>query len=321
MKRYIPIVIALLFVAKANAQNDFQRTPKGAQYKIFTTNPGEKIKQDDIVTFDFVQKNEKDSVLISSAQIGHPVQVQIHPSQNVADLMEVFPLLTVKDSAIVKVPSDSIFVGHEDQRPPFIPKGTNLVFILKIDRVQSLSDAIAERNAGLEKVKAQESIDAANYIASHKLNLHTTPSGLKYVITQPSVKTKVQKGDTVLVNYAGRSLNDKVFDSSIESIAKQAGLDQPGRTYEPIEVVVGNARVIPGWDEGLQLLNEGSKATFVIPSNLAYGEQGQGDIKPYSTLVFDIEIVKVKPTKHVPAPVKAPAKKPLYRKKATQKKS
>jgi len=64
----------------------------------------------------------------------------------------------------------------------------------------------------------------------------------------------------------------------------------------------------------LLLLNEGSKATFVIPSALAYGEKGQGDdIKPFSTLVFDVEIVKVKPIKHAPKPL---AKKPLHKKKA-----
>jgi hypothetical protein len=68
-------------------------------------------------------------------------------------------------------------------------------------------------------------------------------------------------------------------------------------------MVVGTGQVIKGWDEGLLLLNEGSKATFVIPSNLAYGDQGGGDmIKPYSTLIFDVEVVKVTPGKVKPKP-------------------
>jgi len=300
-----------------------QHTPKGAAYHIYTNNTGEKIKVNDVITFQFIQKTEKDSVLFSTYAAGHPVQVQIQPSQNVADLMEIFPLLTLQDSAIVKVPADSIFKGHEEQRPPFLPKGSNLTFILKIERVQSLNDAIAERNANLEKIKAAEVTGINSYLTSHKLVAKTTATGLRYIITKPSVKVKALKGDTVLVNYVGRTLDDKVFDSSIEAVAKSAGLEQPGRKYEPIEVVVGTGGVIAGWDEGLQLLHEGSKAMFIIPSELAYGAQGQGgDIKPYSTLVFNIEVVKVKPIKHAAKPpVKKPAaKKPVANKKPVAKK-
>jgi FKBP-type peptidyl-prolyl cis-trans isomerase FkpA len=321
--KYILFILALTIVVKANAQTEMQHTPKGAAYQIFTHNAGDKIKQNDVITFEFIQKTDKDSVLFSTYAAGHPVQAQIQPSQNVGDLMEIFPLLTVNDSALVKVPTDSIFAGHEDQRPAFFPKGSYLNFTLKIEKVQSLNDAIAERNAAIaeknaanEKVKAAEATNAAKYIADHKLILKTTPSGLKYIITKPSVKRKVLKGDTVLVNYAGRTLDDKVFDSSIAAIAQASGLNQPGRTYEPIQVIVGTGGVIPGWDEGLLLLNEGSKATFVIPSSLAYGAQGAGDdIKPYNTLVFDVEVVKLKPTKH---PV---TKKPLAKKKPAAKKA
>jgi FKBP-type peptidyl-prolyl cis-trans isomerase FkpA len=320
MKKYILYILALTIAVKANAQTDLQRTPKGAMYKIFTQNTGDKIKLNDVVTFQFIQKTDKDSVLYSTYVTGKSVQVQIVAPKNIADLMEIFPLLTVKDSALVKVPADSIFAGHEDQRPAFFPKGSNLTFILKIEKVQSLNDAIAERNAAIEQAKAAEINDRNKYIADHKLILKTTPTGLKYIITKPSLKPKPLKGDTLMVNYTGRAVDDKVFDSSIEEVAKSAGLQQPGRTYEPIQVIVGTGGVIPGWDEGLLLLNEGSKATFVIPSNLAYGAQGQGDIRPYNTLVFDVELVKVKPIKHPVAPQTA-VKKPLHKKKKIVKKT
>jgi FKBP-type peptidyl-prolyl cis-trans isomerase len=113
-----------------------------------------------------------------------------------------------------------------------------------------------------------------------------------------------------MVNYTGRMLDGKVFDSSIESVAKEAGLQQEGRKYEPIPVILGTTSVIQGWTEGLLLLNEGSKAKFIIPSSLGYGDQSAGDIPPYSTLVFDVELVKIKPIKHAPKPVahKAPVK-------------
>ncbi len=301
-----------------------QRTPKGTLYQVFTHNTGDKIKLNDVVTFQFIEKTDKDSVLYNSYIAGRPGQVQCTAPQNVGDLMEVFPLLTLNDSAFVKVPTDSIFAGHEDKRPPFIPKGSYISFSLKIQRIQSLNDAIAERNATIEKEKAEQKAAAekakaietpaiAKYAIDHKLMLKTTATGLKYVITKSSPKLKPLKGDTLLVNYAGRTLEDKVFDSSIEAVAKAAALNQPGRAYEPIQVIVGTGSVIPGWDEGLLLLNEGSKATFVIPSDLAYGAQGQGDIQPYSPLVFDVELVKVKPIKH-PVTQKPAAKKPLHKK-------
>jgi len=312
--KYILFLLALTGIVSANAQSTLQQTPKGASYQIFTQNVGEKIKLNDVITFQVVQKTDKDSVLYSTYAAGHPVQAQIRPSQSVADLNEIFPLLTVNDSVLVKVPADSIFKGHDDQRPSFFPKGSNLVFIIKILKVQSLNDAIAENNAAKEKITAAEAANAASYIAAHKLIVKTTESGLKYVITKPSLKLKPQTGDTLLVNYVGRTLDDKIFDTSIESIAKSAGTYQDGRPYEPLQVIVGTGSVIPGWDEGLLLLNEGSRATLVIPSGLAYGSQGQGDIKPFSTLVFDVELVKVKPIKHH-AVAKAPLKKVVHKKK------
>src|SRR5690606_16448911 len=165
------------------------------------------------------------------------------------------------------------------------------------------------------------------YIADQKLKPETTASGLKYIITKASKKAKPVSGDTIWVNYTGRTIDGKVFDSSIEEEAKKAGLEQPGRTYEPISFVLGEGQVVRGWDEGLALLNEGSQAKFLIPSDLAYGPRGAGeDIKPFSSLIFDVELVKVKPVetgkeaKEEPVQ-KAPAKKGASSKSTTKKAS
>ena len=322
MKKLVLVIALYLgYNAQVNAQDNFVHTPKGALVRILTASTGNKIKENDVVTFDVVQKTEKDSVLFSSYALGHPLKLQIQPSQNVGDLMDVFPLLAQQDSAFIKIPTDSIFVGHEDQRPPFLKKGSNLVFNLKIIKVQSLDEAMAERNTGMEKMKAEEIAAMDKYISDHKLVVKTTPSGLKYFVTQPSAKNKPLSGDTVLVNYTGRTIDGKVFDTSIQSEAQKAGLSQPGRTYEPLQLVVGQGQVIKGWEEGLLLLNEGSKAQLIIPSGLAYGAEGAGsDILPYSTLIFDMELVKVKPIKHA-APAPAPQKAPVTKHTPTKKKS
>jgi FKBP-type peptidyl-prolyl cis-trans isomerase len=306
MKKIILYLLLIVFAGKANAQDGFQRTAKGTVYKLLSHYTGDRIKLNDVVTFEAIQKTEKDSVLFSTYVTGAPVQAQVQPE---GDLMDIFPLLTVNDSVLIKVPTDSIFKGQENKRPPFLRKGSDLLFVIKVEKVQSLNEAIAERDKAIaegkvlmERYKAEEIASTAKYITDHKLVFKTTASGLKYKITKPSVRRKPLPGDTLLVNYTGRTLLDgRVFDSSIAAEGTKAGLQRPADLYKPYEVVIGRGMVIPGWDEGLLLLNEGSKATFIIPSQLAYAERGGGEyIKPFSTLRFDVELVKVKPAKHTP---------------------
>ena len=83
------------------------------------------------------------------------------------------------------------------------------------------------------------------------------------------------------MNYTGKFLDGTIFDSSAGS--------------EPIDFVIGNNEVIPGWEEGILLMRAGGKAKFVIPSDLAYGSSGAGTlILPYTPLAFEVELVKIK---------------------------
>lgn len=109
-----------------------------------------------------------------------------------------------------------------------------------------------------------------------------TESGLRYQILQEGAGEKAQKGKTVSVHYKGQLADGTVFDSSY-------------KRNQPIEFPLGVGHVIPGWDEGIQLLSVGDKARFVIPSDLAYGSRGAGGvIPPHATLIFDVELMKVK---------------------------
>jgi FKBP-type peptidyl-prolyl cis-trans isomerase len=113
-----------------------------------------------------------------------------------------------------------------------------------------------------------------------KPGVHTTPSGLQYKIISEGTGKKPAATDTVLVNYRGTTIDGTEFDSSY-------------KRNEPIEFPLNG--VIPGWTEGVQLIKEGGKIQLYIPSNLAYGSQGAGGvIAPDSTLIFDIELLKVK---------------------------
>ena len=107
----------------------------------------------------------------------------------------------------------------------------------------------------------------------------TTKSGLQYEVLQEGTGRSPKATDKVRCHYEGRLINGDVFDSSYKR-------NQPAD--------FGLNQVIPGWTEGVQLMKEGAKFRFFIPYLLGYGEQGAGSsIPPYSTLVFDVELIKV----------------------------
>lgn len=131
--------------------------------------------------------------------------------------------------------------------------------------------------------KAEEAAKAAGkkFLEENKKkeNVKETPSGLQYVVEKEGEGATPTAEDEVTVHYTGRLLDGTVFDSSVNR-------------GEPATFPLN--RVIPGWTEGVQLMKEGAKYTFFIPSDLAYGPQGvPGAIPPHSTLIFDVELIKV----------------------------
>ena len=107
-----------------------------------------------------------------------------------------------------------------------------------------------------------------------------TSSGLLYKFEKENKSEKPTSGNKVKVHYKGMLLDGTVFDSSYQR-------------NQPIEFTLGVGQVIKGWDEGISLLGIGDKASFIIPSDLAYGESGAGGvIPPGATLVFDVELVE-----------------------------
>ena len=108
-----------------------------------------------------------------------------------------------------------------------------------------------------------------------------TESGLRYKIIQEGAGEQASAGKKVSVHYKGELLDGTVFDSSY-------------KRQQPIDFVLGQGQVIPGWDEGVSLLKVGDKARFLIPSDLAYGSRGAGGVIPAdAALLFDVELVAV----------------------------
>jgi FKBP-type peptidyl-prolyl cis-trans isomerase FklB len=139
-----------------------------------------------------------------------------------------------------------------------------------------------QKQAELNKVTFKEYIDQNEaFLAKNKdkSGVTVTPSGLQYEVIKMGTGPKPTAQNTVKVHYVGTLIDGTEFDSSV-------------KRNEPATFPVSG--VIPGWTEALQLMPVGSKFKICIPQSLAYGAQGAGEtIKPYSTLVFEVELLEI----------------------------
>jgi FKBP-type peptidyl-prolyl cis-trans isomerase FkpA len=146
------------------------------------------------------------------------------------------------------------------------------------DAILMIQTAMREAMARQTEENRQKGVD---FLVENgkKPAIMTTPSGLQYEIISPGTGPKPQASDTVSVHYEGTLLDGSVFDSSYTR-------------DEPAEFPLGE--VIPGWTEGIQLMEVGSTYRLFIPSDLAYGENGAGNfIPPNSTLIFKVELLGI----------------------------
>lgn len=143
---------------------------------------------------------------------------------------------------------------------------------------QIINDYLQELQKKAE-AQAREAGEAFLAENAKKEGVKVTSTGLQYIVDKEGTGAQPTAEDEVTVHYTGKLLDGTVFDSSVNR-------------GEPATFPLN--RVIPGWTEGVQLMKEGAKYTFFIPSDLAYGPQGVPNaIPPHSTLIFDVELIKV----------------------------
>lgn len=126
------------------------------------------------------------------------------------------------------------------------------------------------------------------YFEQNHIKAQKTTSGLYYVVSKKGTGTNAKAGQNVSMNYMGKFMNGKPFDANVDENYK------PVNGRELLNFTLGAGQVIKGWDEGIQLLNPGSRATLYIPSALGYGAVERGPIPANSILVFDVELVAAK---------------------------
>ena len=118
-------------------------------------------------------------------------------------------------------------------------------------------------------------------------DIDTTENGVYYVVIEEGEGQFAKSGDTLTLGYAGYYINGVMFDSSEIHYAN-------GKMEFVLEG--SNSRMIPGWEDGMKVMNKGTRTQFIIPSEMGYGSTGYGSIPPYQTLIFVIKLYDIKPS-------------------------
>ena len=286
MHKTFSLIFSTLFILvslQACAQNGgYSKKDTGLQYRFFRGDGQNGNPQvTDIVTVK-MDYFINDSLLFTSTKLGKPMQFPLSPAAFKGDFFEGIATMSIGDSASFLCPADSVFlrIFRVKQMPPFVKPGAIMRFEIALDSFLT-KEAFEEAKVA----ESQALIEASNqslksYIAEKGITSMPTESGLYYVETLKGTGKFPQKGERIKVHYKGTLLDGTPFDSSIER-------------NQPFEFVLGMGQVIRGWDEGLALMQEGGKATLILPFNLAYGERAAGQIPPFSPLVFEVELIEI----------------------------
>ena len=315
MKKINSLIIALpalsLLVSSCGKGSDskfegYTRAENGLHYKFFNhTEGGATPKIGDFLLLNYQFKlQSKDSVLMDSKANSSDgsgfAEINLQRSTFSGSLEDGIMMLSKGDSASFIISADSFFLKTMgmNELPKFVNKGDFLQANMKVGEIMTkdVVDArrqkqMEERQVKMQELASQEQPALDKYLADNKITTKANESGLILIMQKKGTGPSPKKGDMVEVNYVGMLLDGTVFDTSIESVAKEKNTFNPQRPYEPIKFPLGQGQVIPGWDEGLALLNKGAKAKFIIPSKIGYGENAAGPIPPFSTLVFEVELV------------------------------
>ncbi len=287
-------VIALFAVScKKSPFKGYTEERQGVYYKFYTSNEkAAKLETGDLIRGSIsVWKNDSVELdntngqtvtlgLLDSSNFMYPVLKNAHLGDSISI---IFLADTLKNLKIIKL-------SNEIKATDYIKFSLKIVDKMSKNQLDSANNV---RMKAMETAQANEKASLQKYLTDNKIQATPTESGLIYIETKKGTGKEAVAGKSVKVNYAGYLIDGTLFDTSIEKIAKDHKLDQPGREFKPIDFPLGMGYVIPGWDEAIAKMKVGGKAKLIIPSSIAYGAQGRPSIPPFSTLVFDVELLDV----------------------------
>ncbi len=297
--RYFPLLAGLCLLAACNSEPQEQKTKSGFKYKLLKDESGATVQPGEGGSY-FVSVYKNDSLLQSSRDVSPEPQVFLLPNAAALEaatepdlLSEVMQLLSVGDSASILLPMDTI-----KQRPPGFDSTDILRYDFVLTRIMDSttfqqeekvkSDKLAAELAAYQSRQEPVADSVATLLAEYKkggdaAGYTTTDNGLKYKVLEEGTGARPEPGQPVTVSYYGVLVSDgEMFDNSF-------------RAGKAFDFPLGQGYVIPGWDEGIALLEEGSRAVLAIPSELAYGDNPQpgSPIPAGAELMFYVQLQEV----------------------------
>lgn len=297
----LPVLAAAMLFASCKNKSPYEgydATDRGLYYKFYNEQDedGKKPAIGEHVMVSFkIKTTEKDSLLGESRDMRTgmpgPMELPIEKPSFVGSLEEGIMLMSPGDSASFIVSADSFMLKTNDfeKLPPFIKPGSMLTIDVKL---HSIKDSLAVKKEReemmamrqkqmeamekqMEERKGKEAEEIEAYLKTSKVNVKPTPSGLYYIERKKGTGARVKLGDNVTVKYTLFFLDGTMLEDNTATFP----MDPQG--------------MIPGFVEGVTMMNKGGKATLLLPSSIAYGPYGNQGIPPYTPLVFEVEVIDV----------------------------
>jgi len=283
MNRISIVLIGLTLLGAACTKSE-KETPNGFKFTVLHAGDGVLPKKEEIIVFEYVLKDSKDSVWNDTYSQGIPAALPIGDSAAIVTekgMIQMFRMLSKGDSVRVTMPVTKFFADIGGGPTPFgVDTTLNISYFIRVRDIMKMDQFRAFQMDVMQKNKAgQIAKDAAiisKYLADNKINAQQDSSGLRYVIHTSKGGAKPTAQNCVEVKYKGTLLTEGLV------------FDQQEKIAFPLN------RVIPGWQRAIPMLGIGDSATFFIPSGLAYGPQGaQGVIPPNAILIFDVSLLNI----------------------------
>ncbi|MBU0765589.1 MAG: FKBP-type peptidyl-prolyl cis-trans isomerase [Bacteroidetes bacterium] len=281
---FFSAVLISVFGFSCNEGEKFDIHESGLQYRLADVSlSGICPNEGDLLVLDMKYCTSGDSLLFSTKEVDREFKMQMKKTSHKGGSIEdAFGLMQQGDSIIALIDAGMFYTYTRNLPvPQFIKPGEKLRFEIRLVNILD-PDEYYESVRGV-KVQSEEAEMRIlkDYLKLSNIITEPTSSGLYFVPQQEGKGPTPETGDRLSVHYLGYFTSGKPFGSSYE-------------TGRPFEFVYTPDALIEGWIEGLSYMHEGGKAILIIPSRLAYGKEGkEQSIPPYSTLVFEIDLIKV----------------------------
>jgi len=285
-KPYFNITIIILgltslFFSCKTTKNEYEITESGLEYKyLVKKDTTVQVKLNDYMVMDVKYYSVHDSLLFTTESFSGKFRMKYKDASKKGDINEALGMMKVGDSMSFKVDAKTFYTETRHDSCPKNLLGTKIRFEIALREIQTETIVNQLKKEFSEREREKESTLLNDFITKNYPDSKPTKSGLFVIPTKQGKGLQPKIGNKVTVHYIAHFINGEIFTNSY-------------RKNRPFIFTLGKQEVIEGLEEGLLTMKQGGKSVIIIPSKLAYGEEGRRPVPPNSTIVFEIELLSV----------------------------